>query len=259
MHFSDQKLAGVVSWGTGCGREDYSGVNTRISSVVDWIDEQICILSNVPPASCTGSSSSGNGNGNGNANNGNSNSNTPSSVVSGATETASPVQQSSQPVTTQGSGNGAAPLYNPRNTDLESYPGEAPRVPTHGVTINVYYAYRPLYVRWNLAMQQTTSGDDQWRVMYRSIRGEAHSLQSQTFTNIQPGSYRFHIEDPEAERQLGRYDVSIGWMSIMGPRGDLIWGMPEGTENEVRTAYDIYFQVTEQGILDLGDGMPPQP
>ena len=45
-------LAGVVSFGTGCARKEYNGVYSRVSTVVDWIDEMICKLSDVPPAGC---------------------------------------------------------------------------------------------------------------------------------------------------------------------------------------------------------------
>lgn len=42
----------VVSFGSGCARESYPGVNARVSAVIDWIDQSVCKMSRTPPATC---------------------------------------------------------------------------------------------------------------------------------------------------------------------------------------------------------------
>jgi nitrate reductase NapE component len=40
---------GIVSFGVGCGEENYAGVNARVSGAIDWIQDQVCSLSSYPP------------------------------------------------------------------------------------------------------------------------------------------------------------------------------------------------------------------
>ncbi|CAB9511818.1 Vitamin K-dependent protein C (Fragment) [Seminavis robusta] len=47
-----QKQVAVVSFGNGCAKADFAGVNVRLSSALGWIDESICWLSRTPPATC---------------------------------------------------------------------------------------------------------------------------------------------------------------------------------------------------------------
>ena len=43
---------GVVSFGAGCARPDKPGAYSRISTAYDWIQDELCDLSNNPPLTC---------------------------------------------------------------------------------------------------------------------------------------------------------------------------------------------------------------
>lgn len=58
MFDSNNAIIGIVSFGLGCGQQGIPGVYTRVSGVAKFIEEGICQLSSVPPASCKSGSNS---------------------------------------------------------------------------------------------------------------------------------------------------------------------------------------------------------
>ena len=53
---SGTTLVGIISFGSGCEADYIPDGHVRLSEVSDWIEEQICLLSANPPASCASTS-----------------------------------------------------------------------------------------------------------------------------------------------------------------------------------------------------------
>ena len=208
-------LAGVVSWGEGCARADYSGVNAEISAVIDWIESTICQESAVPPVTCP--------------------SKTP--PMSSAIELDNAVTTTSNPELTE------EPFYNPRDSNAESqvdtnsYPGNGPSVASHAITINVLYgSSNAQNVNWVFSQ---ADGNNGWMELVRSGRGMPDSLISETLPQLTPGSYWFQvITAPDA----------IVWMSIMAPRGEQVYGKES---DFTQSQYDVYLEINENGVACL--------
>ena len=52
------QLVGITSYGYGCARAEYPGVYTRVSMYIEWIDEQLALLSSSASSSSPSSSPS---------------------------------------------------------------------------------------------------------------------------------------------------------------------------------------------------------
>lgn len=240
MDFFTQTLVGLVSFGVGCAREDYSGVNVRISAVVDWIDETICNISSFPPSTCP-------------------NRTPPQEITSptlapggNANPPGGSAGQQQRPQT--GNNNNPAPLYSPEGGSSSSqanadvYPGNGPPVATNAVTVNVLYRSSSQYVTWTLSKENTDT--DEWEQWYKSPRG-IDDLQSETFTNLDSGWWKVSISDPNANANANDNDRTMDWVSIMGPRYELVWGKSSGFN---QTNYNIYFEFDSIGIVSQVNG-----
>jgi Trypsin len=238
-------LAGVVSWGEGCARDNYSGVNAEISAVINWIETTICQESAFPPATCPSRTPPM------------SSSTTQQGDSSTTTSGTNPGSTSSASLT------GQAPIYDPRTGELGSlpspevfvgssssssggstsvtYPGDGPRVATNAITINVFYgSTNAQLVTWSFSQSQQ-GNVEKWTDLTRSGRGMPNSLQSETIENLAPGVYRLELIMPMAN--------AISWMSIMAPRGEQVFAMDSDFND---SQYDVYLEINDNGIACLG-------
>lgn len=269
VDYRTRTLVGLVSWGEGCAREDYSGVNARISAVTDWIDQKICELSKFRPATCPSrvppvSSAEGP-------------SGDDTTITRPGGSAGAPMFPGQVEVGRdnggEGSGNDAVePLYRPNpqggqslaagsgvggssNANLAfEFPGESPRQATNAVQINVYYNENSQRVLWTLDVENEEK--EVWDRLFTSPRGYDGRLIKDSFLQLPSGWYRFQLQDSRANQGMSERDYSLRWMSIMGPRGDEIFGQ---NANLTETEYNVYFEVDANGIPTIGSRPNEQP
>lgn len=269
VDYRTRTLVGLVSWGEGCAREDYSGVNARISAVTDWIDQKICELSKFRPATCPSKvppvsnaeeeettitrpgGSAGAPTFPGQVEVGRDNGGEGSGGNSGAVEPLyRPNSQGQSSTLAAGSGVGGS-----SNANLAfEFPGESPKQATNAVQINVYYNANSQRVLWTLDVENEEK--EVWDRLFTSPRGYDGRLIKDSFLQLPSGWYRFQLKDERANSGMTARDYSLRWMSIMGPRGDEIFGKEA---NLTQTEYNVYFEVDANGIPTLGSRPNEQP
>lgn len=246
-------MVGLVSWGEGCAREDYAGVNARISAVTDWIDQQICELSTFRPSTCP--------------------SRTPPVSNAQSPPASTPGGSAGAPQQPGGASGvpsplGASPAGGRDSTDIDdvqtpmrpgggsagvdvsrTFPGKGPVKATNAVTVNLLYRANVQRLTWSLDQEDPTT--DNWNTLYQSPRGRSYQLDSRTFDQLTPGWYRFRVVDPSATQGMNPNNYALQWMSLMGPRGTEVWGMDT---DFTKSDYNIYFEISgTNGIPSLGN------